>query len=236
MLDDRILLGAVWYVAFLFSLTLHEAAHAWSALRLGDPTAYEGGQVTLNPLPHVRRAPVGTILVPLISFVLMGWMIGWASAPYDPSWAQRHPRREALMALAGPAANLLLVILSGLAIRGGIAAGVLSFPTAADFDLFTGLASGPAGAAAGAATLLSILFSLNLLLFVFNLLPLPPLDGSAVLPMLMSSGTAARYKAFLAATPAFSLLGLVIAWRLLPPVLGPIQWFALRLLYPELFG
>lgn len=192
--------------------------------------------MTLNPFPHVRRAPVGTILVPLISFAVMGWMIGWASAPYDPSWAQRHPRREALMALAGPAANLLLVIVAGVAIRLSLAAGALSYPTAADFDLFTGLASGAAGGAAGAATLLSILFSLNLLLFVFNLLPLPPLDGSAVLPMLMSPETAARYKAFLAASPAFSLLGLVIAWRLLPAVFGPIQLFALRMLYPELFG
>lgn len=192
--------------------------------------------MTLNPLPHVRRAPVGTVLVPLISFALSGWMIGWASAPYDPSWAQRHPKREALMALAGPAANLLLVVLAGLAIRGGIAFGPLSLPTVETFDAFTGLASGPAGAAAGAATLLSILFSLNLLLFVFNLLPLPPLDGSAVLPMLMSPETAARYKAFLAAAPAFSLLGLVIAWRLLPPVFEPIQLFALRLLYPGLIG
>lgn len=192
--------------------------------------------MTLNPLPHVRRAPVGTILVPVISFALMGWMIGWASAPYDPTWAQRHPKREALMALAGPAANLLLVILAGVAIRVSIATGALGPPSFGDFNFFTGLASGPAGAAAGAATLLSILFSLNLLLFVFNLLPLPPLDGSAVLPMLMSPETAARYKAFLAASPAFSLLGLVIAWRLLPPVFGPIQFFALRMLYPELFG
>jgi Zn-dependent protease len=190
----------------------------------------------LNPLPHVRRAPVGTVLVPLVSFVLMGWMIGWASAPYDPSWAQRHPRREALMALAGPAANLLLVVLAGLAIRGAIAFGPLTPPLAGDFDFFTGLASGPAGGAAGLATLLSILFGLNLLLFVFNLLPMPPLDGSAVLPMLMSAETAARYKAFLAASPAFSLLGLVIAWRLLPPVFGPIKHFAVRLLYPGLFG
>lgn len=171
--------------------------------------------------------------MPLVSFALMGWMIGWASAPYDPTWAQRHPKREALMALAGPAANLLLVIVAGLAIRAGIAFGPLTYPGFAEFDFFTGLVAGPDGGAAGAATLLSILFGLNLLLFVFNLLPLPPLDGSAVLPMLMSAETAARYKAFLAASPAFSLLGLVIAWRLLPPVFGPIQYFALRILYPE---
>lgn len=228
-----IALGALWYVAFLFSLTLHEAAHAWAALRLGDPTAHEGGQVSLNPWPHVRRSPVGTVLVPLLSFAWMGWMIGWASAPYDPVWAQRHPRREALMALAGPAANLLLVIVAGLGLRAGLAFGWLAPPTGL-FNRFTEVAvaaGGGGGGASAAATLLSILFGLNLLLLVFNLLPVPPLDGSAVLPMLMSAGTAARYKELLRATPMLSLVGLLIAWRLFPYLFGPLFDTALRLLY-----
>ena len=62
---EMLVLGVTWYVAFLFSLTLHEAAHALAAYKLGDPTAYHGGQVTLNPLPHMQREPFGTILVPL---------------------------------------------------------------------------------------------------------------------------------------------------------------------------
>ena len=117
---DNISLGLLWYVAFLFSTTVHEAAHAWAALRLGDPTAYLGGQVTLNPIPHIRREPIGTVLFPIVTFLVGGWMMGWASVPYDPVWAERYPRRAAWMALAGPAANLLIAIVSGLSIRLGV--------------------------------------------------------------------------------------------------------------------
>jgi len=107
---DRELLAMlpVWYAVFLLSVTCHEAAHALAALRGGDRTAYLGGQVSLNPLPHVLREPIGTIVVPLLTFLQMGWMMGWASAPYDPLWEARHPRRAAFMAASGPLANLLL--------------------------------------------------------------------------------------------------------------------------------
>ena len=74
--------GLIWYVVFLFSTTCHEASHSLAAKLGGDLTAFHGGQVTLNPVPHVRREPFGMVLVPLLSFVLGGWMIGWASAPY----------------------------------------------------------------------------------------------------------------------------------------------------------
>src|SRR6476659_583779 len=116
MEPNTLVLGLTWCVAFIFSTTLHEAGHALAALKLGDPTAYEGGQVSLNPWPHIRREPLGMVIVPIASFALNGWMMGWASAPFDPEWAHRYPKRAALMAAAGPAANLLLVLLSGLAI------------------------------------------------------------------------------------------------------------------------
>ena len=90
---SMISLAVVWYAAFLFSLTVHEAAHALVALKLGDPTAYHGGQVTLNPVPHIRREPFGTVVVPIVVYLMSGWMMGWASAPYDPHWAERHPKR-----------------------------------------------------------------------------------------------------------------------------------------------
>ena len=97
----------VWYAAFLLSLTCHEAGHAWVARRGGDDTAYLSGQVSLNPWPHIRREPIGTILVPLVTYFTgtSRWMMGWASAPYDPRWEDRHPRRAAAMSAAGPAAN-----------------------------------------------------------------------------------------------------------------------------------
>ena len=227
-------LGLVWYVAFLFSLTVHEASHALAALRLGDPTAYQGGQVTLNPLPHMRREPFGTVLVPAISYVFAGWMMGWASAPYDPLWADRHPRRAGWMALAGPVSNLLLVVLAGVAIRIGILAGLLEAPRQVSFTSV--VASSQAGAGEGVATFLSILFSLNLVLFLFNLVPVPPLDGSAVLQLVLNRETAQRWQAFLR-QPMMSLVGIIIAWRAIGYIFWPAFTWSLRALYPELaFG
>ena len=84
--------GLIYYIVFLFSTTLHEAAHAWAAKRGGDLTAYRGGQVSLDPLPHIRREPFGMVLLPLLSVAVSGWPFGYASAPYDPAWAQQHPR------------------------------------------------------------------------------------------------------------------------------------------------
>lgn len=224
-------LGAAWYAVFLLSLTLHEAAHAWSAYKLGDPTAYHGGQVTLNPWPHVRREPFGTVLIPLLSFAFSGFMIGWASAPYDPAWARRHPKRELAMSLAGPAANFLLVLLAGGIILGGLATGAFVTPETANFDRVVEASAG-GGASAGLATVLSILFSLNLLLGTFNLLPLPPLDGSALIPLVLGERQAERYRDFLATTPAISFLGLIVAWKLFPPVFNWIFVVALNLLHP----
>jgi Zn-dependent protease len=226
---NLIVLGVTWFVVFLFSITLHEAGHAFAAYKLGDPTAYEGGQVSLNPLPHIRREPVGMILVPLVSFVASHWMMGWASAPYDPSWAHRYPKRAALMAAAGPAANLLLVLVAGLLIQIGVARGIFYAPERANFT--TVIAAVQGSWAAGAVTPLSILFSLNLLLFAFNLLPLPPLDGSAILPALMSDDAARRFHDFIR-QPTFSFIGLIAAWRLFPAISEPLQTLALNLLFP----
>lgn len=228
MSQETLALAAIWYVAFLLSLTCHEAAHALAAKIGGDPTAYEAGQVTLNPLPHIRRSPFGTVVIPAITFFASGFMMGWASAPYDPYWQQRHPRRAAVMAMAGPAANFLLFALAILAIRIGIAAGFFAPPQHVTFSHMVA-AAGP-GAAEGLATLLSIVFSLNLLLGAFNLLPVPPLDGSNAIGIFLSDKMALRF-AELGRGPMFSLIGLVIAWRLFDYVVGPLFRFGLLLLY-----
>ena len=227
---DLFVLGFTWFVVFLFSTTLHEAGHAFAAYKLGDPTAYEGGQVSLNPLPHIQREPVGMILVPLITFATSqgGWMMGWASAPYDPAWAHRYPKRAAVMALAGPAGNLLLVLISGLAIRLGLTTGVFYPPESINFTQVT---AADGGWAEGMVAPLSILFSLNLILFFFNLLPLPPLDGSAVIPAFLSDSAAQRYREFLH-QPFMSLLGLLVAWRVFPLIFEPLNLLAINLLYP----
>lgn len=226
---DLLLHGLVWYVAFVFSLTLHEAAHAWAALKLGDPTAYEGGQVTLNPIPHIARSPFGTVLVPILSFAFMGWMMGWASAPYDPAWAARHPKRAGWMALAGPVSNFFLMLWSGIAIRAGLAAGYFTLPAREDLT-FDRLVVGVDPTADGLAVLLSILFSLNFLLFLFNLLPLPPLDGSAVVQLVLPQRISLRYQQLLA-EPMFALLGLILAWRFFGEFFWPVYVLAVKALY-----
>src|SRR4026208_1476601 len=106
---DQLVLAFGWYLVFLFSTTFHEAAHAWVAKLGGDLTAYHGGQVSLDPRPHIQREPFGMLILPLISTLISGGPFGVASAPYDPRWAMRYPRRAAWMALAGPTANLGLV-------------------------------------------------------------------------------------------------------------------------------
>jgi Zn-dependent protease len=226
---DTIVLGLTWFLVFLFSTTLHEAGHAFAAWRLGDPTAYEGGQVSLNPLPHIQREPFGMVLVPLITFALNGWMMGWASAPYDPRWAHHYPKRAGLMALAGPVANLILVLLSGLIIRIGMAAGWFYVPLSLSF---TQIIAGN-GWAEGAAVPLSILFMLNLLLFVFNLLPVPPMDGSAIVAIFLSDSANEKYQEILH-QPMLSLVGLLVAWKIFPYIFQPISLFALKMLYPGL--
>jgi Zn-dependent protease len=223
-----IALGAIWYLAFLFSTTCHEAAHALVAKWGGDLTAFEGGQVTLNPVPHIQRSPFGMVVMPILSYVLGGWMIGWASAPYDPSWQRRHPHRSAWMALAGPAANFTLMLLSAGAIRIGIALGRFVPPTS--ISGFSELALGPNGEPTFAASALSIFFVLNLLLGTFNLLPVPPLDGHAGVMLLMKERLALRYLDFIH-QGSFALIGLLIAWQIYGRIFNAVFSFGLMLLY-----
>jgi Zn-dependent protease len=219
-----------YYVVFLFSTTLHEAAHAWAAKLGGDLTAYHGGQVSLNPIPHIKREPFGMVILPVLSVLLSGWPFGYASAPYSREWAMRHPKRAAWMALAGPGANLLLVLIAGLAIRAGIAAGVMFPPSTIHFGQIIGTNAG--GLWPGAVLMLGVFFSLNLLLALFNLLPFPPLDGSAAVPLLLSDQASARYQAWLWGNPGMMMFGMLLAWRIFNPIFNPIFLVALNLLYP----
>jgi Zn-dependent protease len=208
--------GFISYIVFLFSTTCHEAAHAFVAKRGGDSTAALAGQVTLNPVPHIRREPWGMVVVPILAFLFMhGRMIGWASAPFDPLWERNHPRRAALMALAGPAANFTLMLIAAAALHLGSSVGWLRW--------------NPGERPNFAIVTLLVLFSLNLLLGTFNLLPFPPLDGSTGIMLLMSDETARRYLAWLRGS-SYAPLGLLIGLLTFRYFYEPVQKFATDLL------
>lgn len=227
---DQLADALTFYAIFLFSTTLHEAAHAWAAYRGGDLTAYHGGQVSLDPMPHIRREPIGMVALPLLTALTTGWPMGFASAPYDPDWARRYPNRAAWMALAGPGANLLLMLLAALALRVGYASGVFYAPDTIRFGDI--VASDAGGAWHATGRILGVLFSENLLLCTFNLLPLPPLDGSAAITLLMRRETTSRYQEFLWSTPMLGLVGMFIAWKLFAVLFSPMFTAAVSLLYP----
>jgi Zn-dependent protease len=229
MSQQFIVLGVIWYAIFLFSTVCHEGAHALVGKLSGDPTAFQGGQVTLNPWPHIQREPLGMVVVPILSYVFAHWMMGWASAPYDRGWAQRYPRRAAWMALAGPGANFLLMVLAAVGIHVGMAIGVFRAPESASFTQVT---QATGSGAQLAATALSILFVLNLLLGTFNLLPFPPLDGHNGVTLLMSRGAAARFAGSTFAGLGFA--GLLLAWFIYDKLFPYIFLLALNLLYPGL--
>ena len=194
---ELLALGFIWYVAFLFSTTCHEAAHALAAKIGGDDTAFAGGQVSLNPIPHIQREPWGMVVIPILSLIINGSIIGWASAPYNPEWERRHPRRAAWMALAGPATNYTLMLIAAVALRLGWSQGWLHD------DPLTGKPG-------FASSVLGAFFSLNLPLGTFNLLPVPPLDGSTAVMLFMGETRSQRYLDWLRGN-SYAMVGLLLA-------------------------
>lgn len=149
------------FIVLLFSAVLHEIAHGYEAERLGDPTARNAGRLTLNPLKHLD--PFGSVLMPILLYIASGGTFFFAAAkpvPYDPRNLKDPRSGSAKIALAGPATNLLLAVIFGIIIR------IFAYiPAVPDFFL----------------TLLAIIVFINILLAVFNCVPIPPLDGSRVL-------------------------------------------------------
>jgi Zn-dependent protease len=229
--QHAVAVGFLWFLAFLFSTTVHEAMHALAAFRGGDPTAYHGGQVTLSPIPHIRREPIGMLVVPLLTALTQGWAIGWASTPYNPRWAAHYPKRAAVMAAAGPAGNLAIAIVAFALIKIGLAGGWFVAPDSASFER---LVSSPLGdGQTFAGEMLSILLMLNVLLCAFNLIPLPPLDGASVIGIFIPESAAVKLRE-LSHSPIFQIAGLVIAWRVFPAIVGPLFSLVLSAVHPGL--
>lgn len=194
-------------VALVIAITFHEAAHAWVANRLGDPTAKHLGRITLNPLSHLD--PMGTIMILLVGF-------GWGRpVPYDPRRVMRGKAGEVLIAIAGPITNILLAFV--FAIPGRLY--LLQHQALPEGQLYTFLA---------------IVVTLNIFLAAFNLLPIPPLDGSKILYLILESFNVSQETimrleqmgpiALLVLIFADRLLGTNIIYWLLEPVIVIIQW------------
>jgi Zn-dependent protease len=166
---------AIWVLPVLFGITLHEVAHGWVASKLGDKTALMLGRVTLNPIKHIDL--IGTVVVPLVCLVAGNFVFGWAK-PVPVDWRNlRNPRRDAaLVAVAGPASNLLMAIFWALMAKVGLWA-VQSGVSSAVFLVYMGEAG----------------IMINLLLMILNLFPLPPLDGSRVVSSLLPPKLARSY-------------------------------------------
>lgn len=164
----------VGFTVLLFSLTVHEAAHAWTADRLGDPTARLLGRISLNPAVHID--PIGTVLFPLIALFTNLPIIGWAKPVPVNLRRFREPRRDyMLVAAAGPASNLVLALVASLLWRG------------------LGVQGAAVDSAAGVsvpAMLLLLAIYINVLLAIFNMIPVPPLDGGNVLAGLLPANAA----------------------------------------------
>jgi len=217
-----------WYFIFIISVTVHEAAHAWAANRGGDPTAYAGGQVSLNPWPHIKRAPWGMVVLPILGIFLFHWPFGYAVTPYDPLWAYKNPRKAGLMSLAGPLANLALCLLAYIVIEIGLKTGFFLKPESLGLQRLVDPSS--SGILNGLAIFMSMLFSLNLILLVLNILPLPPFDGSGIVSIFLSEDSARKYTAVVR-NPVFAIVGFLLAWQAFTPLFRIIFIKVLSLIY-----
>lgn len=192
MLDIHVGDLILWFVVFLISLSFHEAAHAWTSEKFGDYTGRYQGRITLNPIAHID--PLGTILIPLMSFLGSGVpMFGWAK-PVDVNPLLWRDRKKAsiMVSAAGPASNLILAAIAFIIIKLLLAGGIL-YLSLSGFMNLVAPAPGQPALMEPIAKMLSVMLTLNIGLGIFNLIPIPPLDGSHVLEALLPPERAEAY-------------------------------------------
>ena len=200
------------FIVLLFSLTVHECAHAWTADRLGDPTARLLGRVSLNPWVHADL--IGTILFPLVAMVANAPLIGWAKpVPVNVNRLRHHRRDYVLVAAAGPASNLVLAVSVAIALQ--------LLPVSP-------VRLGEPNISVPVAQLLSQALRLNVLLAVFNMIPIPPLDGGNVLSGLLPPAIGKRFDMFIRPYGFILLYAVILTpafdYLVVPPFRMLLSW------------
>jgi Zn-dependent protease len=182
---------AIWFIVLLFSLSFHEAAHAWTSEKFGDYTGRYQGRITLNPMAHID--PFGTILFPIVSALSGIPLLGWAK-PVETNpllWRDKKKANIAVSA-AGPISNLILASAAFIIIKGLLISG--SFYLYGGYYTLVLPAAQDAGVMAPLGVFLSVMLLLNIGLAIFNFIPIPPLDGSHVLESLLPYQMAQAYE------------------------------------------
>ena len=215
-------------IVFLFAISVHESAHAWMANRRGDPTARMLGRVTLNPIKHID--PVGTVLLPVIAAVTGFPMIGWAKpTPVDPRNFKNPVLDDILTSVAGPVSNFLVAVCALIALL----LIKLTSPLGQQivFGIPYGLISPEMNSALVPSSLLLYeLMRINIILGVFNLIPVPPLDGSHVLRHFLPPNALRIYDTVgMFALMALVFLGGGLLGKLIFPVVGIFNYLLLRI-------
>lgn len=195
---------AVFVAALAIAISIHEAAHAWTANKLGDPTARLQGRISLNPVDHIDL--IGTIILPMFLFLFAGFFFGWAKpTPINP-WNFAHPRRDtALVSIAGPLSNFALAFVFGILFR---------------FLAFNEVA----------ATVLFFLVQLNITLAIFNLIPVPPLDGFKVVAGLLPKNLAHQWESLERYGFVILLFFFFFGYQLIGPFLSALMRLFLGIL------
>lgn len=202
---------AIWAIPLIFAITLHEVAHGWVASWCGDQTARLSGRLSLNPIHHIDL--IGTVIVPLLMLISTNFIFGWAKPVPVDARNMRHPRRDmALVAMAGPLSNLLMAFFWGAIAWLGIMLGEMGY----------GWVGVPVSYMGGAG------ITINIVLGVLNLVPLPPLDGGRLLMSVLPPRLA--YKVSLIEPYSFFILILLMITGVLFTVIGPVIFWLMNLI------
>ncbi|MDX2023393.1 MAG: site-2 protease family protein [Deltaproteobacteria bacterium] len=220
------------YLVFLLSTTLHEFGHAKVGDRFGSRFAADAGLVTLNPLVHMKRSPFGMVMMPIVGVLFFGWLwpVGWASVPYDPLWGARNPSKKAWMSLSGPLGNVLLAVVAlGLA-KALLIAGMLVVPENPTLQHVLQAANGDSNSPAGVLAYgLGVMMFMNIGLAIFNLLPVPPLDGAGVVEGFWPHQTRVLFDK-LREVPMISMIIFFVAFSYAWKLIRPVQVWAAQML------